>query len=420
MSEELLRALNKIQGKYQRDVGIVVWGQIEGTSGTYAKLLVKSDGTVKVEGTTAISGTVDVSDRMARLLGKIDIEQYLGVAMGVLNPLHTQIVVLGAVIDPRAVYGSQTQQLKQRASTYELLIQLASAGSEIDPRSIRALVKATDEVYSVLRTDAGAAYDARDRNWALAKTTDNVYAVLKTDAGTAYDARDRSWTITENLARSWTLASTDIITAYGSQTQALLQRSSTYDLYTALRQGGSELSTTNPIFAGIVDASGNRMPSMDASGRPGYVDVIDRAARLLGVAYGSQGQQLKQTATNYNLQVELATGATLYDARTYVVAVSKYLAPTHITGGNAENIWVPASGKTVRLKRLSISTDTATRLELRWGTSAFESHYLPANGNIVINFTDCNDQPAAGADTALTILSTVTAWVTATATGDDV
>jgi hypothetical protein len=45
------------------------------------------------------------------------------------------------------------------------------------------------------------------------------------------------------------------------------------------------------------------------------VDISDRAARLLGVVYGSQGQQLTQTATNYNLQIELATGGTLYDAR---------------------------------------------------------------------------------------------------------
>lgn len=50
-------------------------------------------------------------------------------------------------------------------------------------------------------------------------------------------------------------------------------------------------------------------------GITGTVDVSDRAARLVGVVYGSQGQQLKQTATNFNLQVELATGATLYDAR---------------------------------------------------------------------------------------------------------
>lgn len=44
-------------------------------------------------------------------------------------------------------------------------------------------------------------------------------------------------------------------------------------------------------------------------------DPSDRAARLLGVVYGSQGQQLKQTATNFNLQVESAVGATLIDPR---------------------------------------------------------------------------------------------------------
>jgi hypothetical protein len=44
-------------------------------------------------------------------------------------------------------------------------------------------------------------------------------------------------------------------------------------------------------------------------------DLSDRAARLLGVVYGSQAQQLKQTATNFNLQVELAVGGTLIDPR---------------------------------------------------------------------------------------------------------
>jgi hypothetical protein len=48
---------------------------------------------------------------------------------------------------------------------------------------------------------------------------------------------------------------------------------------------------------------------------PSTYDTSDRAARLLGVIYGSQGQQLKQTATNFNTQVELAAGGTLYDAR---------------------------------------------------------------------------------------------------------
>ncbi len=44
-------------------------------------------------------------------------------------------------------------------------------------------------------------------------------------------------------------------------------------------------------------------------------DVSDRAARLLGVTYGSQGQPTKQTAANYNAAAELYAGATAYDAR---------------------------------------------------------------------------------------------------------
>jgi len=45
------------------------------------------------------------------------------------------------------------------------------------------------------------------------------------------------------------------------------------------------------------------------------VDVSDRAARLLGKVYGSQSQPLTQTATNYNLQTEIAVGGTLVDPR---------------------------------------------------------------------------------------------------------
>jgi hypothetical protein len=45
------------------------------------------------------------------------------------------------------------------------------------------------------------------------------------------------------------------------------------------------------------------------------VDVSDRAARLVGRVYGSQGQQLTQTPTNFNLQVEAAVGGALIDPR---------------------------------------------------------------------------------------------------------
>lgn len=81
---------------------------------------------------------------------------------------------------------------------------------------IRNLSKSLDELYAVLRTDAGVAYDARTRSWTitetvpvtatdldirnLSKSLDELYAVLRTDAGVAYDARTRSWTITEDVS----------------------------------------------------------------------------------------------------------------------------------------------------------------------------------------------------------------------------
>ena len=80
--------------------------------------------------------------------------------------------------DPIVALGSQTQALLQRATTYDLIVQLRSAGVEIDPRSIRALVKTSDELYSVLRTDTGVAYDARDRNWTVTETVPISHANL--------------------------------------------------------------------------------------------------------------------------------------------------------------------------------------------------------------------------------------------------
>ena len=62
------------------------------------------------------------------------------------------------------------------------------------------------------------------------------------------------------------------------------------------------------------DVSGDTPVPVAISGSP-LTDLSDRAARLVGVVYGSQGAQLKQTATNNNLQAELAVGGTLIDPR---------------------------------------------------------------------------------------------------------
>lgn len=70
------------------------------------------------------------------------------------------------------------------------------------------------------------------------------------------------------------------------------------------RANGAAMAAANPLIAGIYNAAGNRMPSMDAVARPGFVDPIDRAARLLGVVYGSQAAQLLQKAATFELITE--------------------------------------------------------------------------------------------------------------------
>jgi hypothetical protein len=73
---------------------------------------------------------VDVSSRGAR---------QLGIVYGDQGQLKQDSVSMRLQVDN---YGSQVQKLIQRASTYELLVQLRSGGAEIDPTQIRALTSA--------------------------------------------------------------------------------------------------------------------------------------------------------------------------------------------------------------------------------------------------------------------------------------
>ena len=79
----------------------------------------------------------------------------------------------------------------------------------------------------------------------------------------------------------------------------------------ALVNGGFNVNLNNASLA----VTGTFWQATQPVSIAAAVDVSDRAARLVGVVYGSQAQQLKQTATNFNLQSELAVGGTLIDPR---------------------------------------------------------------------------------------------------------
>jgi hypothetical protein len=123
---------------------------------------------------------------------------------------------------------------------------------------------------------------------------------------------------------------------YGSQAQQLKQTVTNFNLQVELATGATLYDArqiralTSSDVVTVAQATAANLNATVVFGSPQHVivdsgsisitgtptvDVTDRAARLLGVVYGSQAQQLKQTATNFNLQVELATGGTLYDAR---------------------------------------------------------------------------------------------------------
>lgn len=80
---------------------------------------------------------------------------------------------------------------------------------------IRDLSKAQDEIYSVLRTDAGVAYDARDRNWTITESvpvTGTFWQATQPVSGTFWQATQpvsgTFWQATQPV--SGTLTVTDV------------------------------------------------------------------------------------------------------------------------------------------------------------------------------------------------------------------
>lgn len=258
------------------DAALSTLATATGQSTTQPRNLTQIGGTIQ----TARDWSTDFSKLDVALSTRLKLTDY--VITQELGRVGLILSAGGAIIDPRdvsdraarlvgVVYGSQAQQLLQRAVTFDLQTQLRTAGTEYDARQIRTLAS-TDVV------------DVFDRAARLAGRV----SVAASDGGAAIDPRD----VSDRAARL-------LGVVYGSQAQQLLQRAVSFDLQVQLRTAATEYDARQIRTLTATDV----------------VDASDRAARLLGIVYGSQSQQLKQTATNFNLQTELATGATLYDAR---------------------------------------------------------------------------------------------------------
>jgi len=201
----------------------------------------------------------DITDRWNRQLGQIDLVRYRGLVVGLTNAVHTQIVVGGAVIDPR----DRNWNLDQA----------------VDSVQVTPIV--------------AAVWDVSDR-WARQLGQIDIARVLGVDLAAGnpvivglFDALGNRMPAMDVAARPGFV---DVIDRWARQLGQV-------DLARVL---GAVLTVANPVITGVYDAAGNRMPSMDAAARPGYVDVIDRAARLVGIIYGNQGQ-LQQNAGTLEL-----------------------------------------------------------------------------------------------------------------------
>jgi len=119
---------------------------------------------VDIEAMSVGTLITDITDDWTRQLGLVDLSRVLGAALSHSNPVIVRLTNGTAFIDPKdiraltssdivTVYGSQTQALLQRATTYDSLVQLRHEGVEINPQTIRALTS-TDIITAYGSLDA--------------------------------------------------------------------------------------------------------------------------------------------------------------------------------------------------------------------------------------------------------------------------
>lgn len=101
-----------------------------------------------------------------------------------------------------------------------------------------------------------------------------------------------------------------------------------------------------------------------------------------------------------------------------VATTVKYLAPTSLSAGGTATVWTPANGKAIRLKFVSITTNSSTLITLRQGTTDWIAFYCPANSVIQFNLFGANVQFPT--NTNLVVFTSNATTLSVTALGDEV
>jgi len=251
-------------------------------------------------------GPVDVSDRAARLLG--------------------------------IVYGSGGQ-LQQNANL-NLKTELYVGAAAIDPRSIRTLsaaafdsVQAVGSAGAILAQRAGTnELETEVQRWlgSVAPTVGSKISANSIPVVIASDQGAVSADVSDRAARLLGVVAT--VTSLTQMNGVAIQ------MGFGVRTAGTQRVTI--ATDDVVPVTGTFWQATQPVSIAAAVDVSDRAARLLGRVYGSQGQQITQTATNFNLQSEIAVGGALIDPRSIRALTASDVVSAQVTS------LIPGSGAT--------------------------------------------------------------------------
>jgi len=92
-----------------------------------------------------------------------------------------------------------------------------------------------------------------------------------------------------------------------------------------------------------------------------------------------------------------------------------------VTGGQTGSLWTPASGKSIRLKMYSLSTDTCGRVALMAGSGStidyIKEFFMNATGSVAMNLVGCNW--TGSKDYKLFVSGSATSVILASAWGDE-
>ncbi|MFQ5999967.1 MAG: hypothetical protein ACE5J6_04235, partial [Candidatus Bathyarchaeia archaeon] len=146
-------------------------------------------------------------------------------------------------------------------------------------------------------------------------------------------------------------------------------------------------------YKAIHDKLNEILTKLDYPADPVVQDVIDRADRVLGRVYGSQGQHLQQRVSTYDLLVQLCHQGTEIDPRN-ITDVTKVVAPKKIDLTATGVIHTPATGKKIRIKAFTWSSNADIVTALRFGTAGDLLFPIQAKGVIGMNLIGANIEGA--------------------------